>query len=129
MRAISKWFLRELKLLDPDLKVRYNPDLNYFEVTKVVNAYLPKKGGGYAHIQRELIRAVYDHLNDEALTNIRYRQYLGRKHNAKGDPNAYMKLIMEENKAAKAKESRRAREMIAEGARRMYMVGRQKYYT
>ena len=129
MRAIPRWFRRELKLLDPELKVKYNDTLNYFEVYKIVNHYISDKEGRRIQIKRESIRAVFDYLNDSALTSLRYRQYLARLHNAKGDPNAYTKLLRRENKEARKKEHLRGQEMINAGYRKMYMVGRQKYYA
>ena len=82
MRAIRKGFLRDLEMIDPTLKVRYNHTLNYFEIYKVVYTHIAKKSGGYTQLRRETIRAVFDHLNDSALTDLRERQYLARLHNA-----------------------------------------------
>ena len=129
MKAISRSFLRELKLIDPALEVRYNPTVNYFEITKMIDVRIPKGNGKYRRLRQEAIQAVFDHLNDSALTDLRRRQYLARLHNAKGDPDAYLKLVQRQNKEAKLKEHRRGQELVQAGIRKMYMVGRQKYYT
>lgn len=129
MRAISKGFLRDLEIVDPSLLVRLNQTLNYFEIYKIVDQHIEKKNGGYTRLRRETIRAVFDNLNDSAISDLRKRQYLANQHNAKGDPHAYTKLLRRENKEARAKEHQRGSEMIAAGRRKMYMVGRQKYYT
>ncbi len=129
MRAISRGFVKDLNMVDPSLMVRFNESLNYFEIYKIVDRYIEKKNGGYHQLRRETIRAVFDNLNDSAISDLRKRQYLANLHNAKGDPHAYTRLLRRENKQARAKAHQRGSEMIAAGLRKMYMVGRQKYFT
>ena len=123
-----KWFLRELKIIDPKYFVAYNRRYDYFEIRWKVHFYKEVKGKYVEHRSQPTL-ATFRHLNDAALTNLRERKKLGEQFERKHDSNKYLQWIQELNREAKAKKQELALETITEGFMRIYNVGRRKMFT
>lgn len=120
MRIVPEHFKKNLKLIDPDYVAIYNPEYDVFEIKsrqKIMKGDVPK--------WLVFNLAIFKELNDEALTNLRYRKWLGRKYAKKGE---YLKWIKEMNAEAKAKRRQIALEQQAEGYIKIHNFGKKKYF-
>jgi hypothetical protein len=113
---IPSWWKKELKIIDPALSVVWNEHLRYFEVWKTLE-YKPLNSRRM--VKEPVLRACFDRLNDAGLTNLRHRQWIGR-HIMRGSAENYIKWIKDEEKAEKAKEIDRSRDMMAHGFMEMF---------
>jgi len=120
LRIVPKWFEKDLKIIDPDYVVVYNPEYDVFEIKSRIAI---RKGNVPKWLVFNL--AVFKQLNQAALENLRYRKHLGKKYAKKGE---YLKWIKEMNAEAKAKRKQVALEMQAEGYIRIHNFGRKKYF-
>jgi hypothetical protein len=142
---VPKWFLRELKIIDPTYFVTWNDEYQYFEIRKKMNmekiVEVPGKeilSGEELHGLRrpQLLKitmrnptvAVFKILNDQALIDMRKRKYIGLKFQRNNDPLAYLKWIMAQNKEAKAKKEEIAHEMITDGIMKMHKLETSKTF-
>lgn len=120
LRPIPEWWKKDLKRLDPNYTTVYNPEYDVFEIK---SREAIRKGNVPKWLVFNL--AIFKELNEEALTNLRYRKWLGRKYTTTAER---IKWIKEMNEEAKAKRREIALEMIAEGFIRIHNFGRKKYF-
>lgn len=108
MRSVPRWFLRELRIIDPSLRVDYVSESNMFILSKELDYVIdgkPKK--------ERFIRASFRYLNDKALDNLRYRKRLGER--LMDRPGAYIRWLHEEEVENKKKLRDEAIDMMTEG--------------
>jgi len=120
LRTVPNWFKKDLKIIDPNYRAIYNPEYDLFEIKNRIEI---RK----ANVPKWLVfnLAVFKELNEEALTNLRYRKYLGRKYSKKGE---YLKWIQSMNSEAKLKRRQLALERMAEGFIKIQNFGKKKYF-
>ena len=91
MRPIPRWFARELKCIDPELIIEWDKESNAFLFWKDLDIIIGKE-----HFKERVLRAVYEDLNDTALSELRYRAWIKRNICNQGDSMAYYKWIKRE---------------------------------
>ena len=74
--------------------------------------------GGFVKKKEDVCRAVFKHLNDSSLMEMRRRKKLGERFFGK-DPKAYLKYLKEIERIEKEKAKDESVEMIAEGYRKI----------
>jgi len=122
MKAISDWFKRELTLLDPSLHIEYDQTVDRFFILKDLDYVLGKE----KH-RETFIRASFKYLNDSALTNLRYRQYLGRRYMDR--PGAYLRWLKEEEKETMAKVKEEGIDQIVAGLMKAYKLATSQTFS
>jgi len=71
MKSVRRGFKRDLEIIDPTYYATWNPNSQFWEIRKVT----PLRRG----FERHSVLAIFERLNDKALTELRYRKWLGRK--------------------------------------------------
>lgn len=118
------WFLRELKTVDPTYYVRTKEDTQVYEIVKDADILVESPMRGAFRITGPKVVDVFRYLNDEALTHLRHRKYLGRRMNILESPQKEFSFLMAQEKAAKQKEMNIAYDMMTEGFQEGYKIER-----
>jgi len=113
MSMIPQWFEKDLKIVDPTYYAIWNKYCNAFEIKKKLNLI---DKDGYFHVLNPTV-AVFKHLNDSALTEMRRRKWIANKFD---DPKKHLKYLETQQKEAKEKKKELARQMITDG---FYKIG------
>ena len=111
---VPRWFLRELRFIDPTSRVEYDGKPLY-RIVKDVDMIIPVPFRGTIHVKGPRTVDVFPYLNDSALTHLRYRKWLGRRMNIIENPKKELAYLEAQEKAAMAKEREIGYEMMAEG--------------
>jgi hypothetical protein len=122
MRSIPAWFIRDLKLIEPEIRIEYSEKLNHFIFWKMLPFKLTGK-------EEPIIIGTYKELNDKTLEEIRHRQWIRRNKVPPGDVKALLRFYKQEERRTKEKLKEAAIEQIAEGLTRIYRQGRRKIFT
>ena len=122
MATVNKCFKRDLRVLDPNYFVRYNSEYQYYEIKKKMDVLRTDKDNGVRVKIKDPTVAVFHHLNDSAIQNMKERKFLGRKYEGE----KYIQWIARRNKESRAKKKQIAREMVAEGFMEEYKFQRKK---
>lgn len=127
MRA-PDWFVKELKLIMPELYPLWNEEFGYWEikVRRTFERTIGTEVNARGITVQTRVRAenptvdVVQTLDQRCLAELRFRKYEGERTD-RADPNrdVFLDELVERNRAAKAKKQQIAREMIAEGVTRM----------
>lgn len=125
---IPKYFIRELKNIDPAMYVVKDCELGAYDIWKEVEVEVPTKSKPFLYKEHRMV-ASFDRLNDAALADLRYRKWLGNRFETAKDPRKYWKWMKDQEKAIKAKKIETARDMQARGWMGIYNRGRKKLYT
>lgn len=129
MRAIPKWFKRELKLLDPTYRIGYDKSIDRFHILKDgAGYYLVVDGKMERHVET-LIRATFENLDQAAMDSLKKRKRMGDKWMAKGDRFAYWKDLKRQEKARKDKMGEEAIDQISEGLMKAHELSTTKKFT
>jgi len=128
MRAIPKWFRRELKVLDPTYFIGYDKAINMFHILKVIE-YDQQVDGKSVHTKETQIRATFDELDQAAMNSLKKRKRMGDEWMARGDRFAYWKMLKAKEKARKDKEGEEAVDIISEGLMKGYDLKTKKKFT
>ena len=128
MRAIPRWFKRELKLLDPTYRIAYNQAIDKFLILKDVGYYF-YVDGTHRHQKETLIRAGFKNLDRVAMTSLKRRKWLGRKWMARGDDMAYQKHLDREEAEKKAKVSDKNIDQITAGIMTAHKLSTTKTFS
>uniref|UniRef100_A0A6M3IYK0 Uncharacterized protein n=1 Tax=viral metagenome TaxID=1070528 RepID=A0A6M3IYK0_9ZZZZ len=113
---VSRWFDKELKLIDPLYFAEWNEDMLYWEIKRKMTAFYTDRSGRIEVKVNNPTVGVFKHLNDEALENLRERKWLSRRY--PGD--SYITWLFNQAKEAKAKKEQMGLEMAAEGMLRIF---------
>jgi len=125
MRVAPPWFLKELKRIDPALYVRYDETSDSFEIIKDL-AYFPP--GSKRLVRESVIRAVFKHANDAALTELAKRKKYWQNE-CLCSSERQIAQIKRENAEAKRKRRDNAAELQAEGAMEAYRLATRKTFS
>ena len=128
MPEIPSWFPKKLRRLDPDLKIVWNEEYQTFEIWKTLRKVFWSNGKKQL-IEQEVCRAAYDYLNDDAMTNLEHRAWIGRHiytGNETDEESArkYERWLRAEERETKQKEREKARDMVAQGIYKSYKMQR-----
>lgn len=103
-------FKKSLKIIDPELFVVMDYETNTYDIWKDCEFEV-----GNTHWKEERMIDSFEFLNDDALTHLRYRKWLGREYNTVDDPKRYQAWIKETNKIAIEKKHNLALDMMTRG--------------
>ncbi len=120
MSLIPNFFLRELKIIDPTYYVVYDPEIRTFDIMQDIKERVRRKDGSYEWTITSLLLDFFNHPNDEALTRLRWRKRLGIRLNLIEHPKRHMAWIKRINAENKARKSKLAIDMIAEGYKKIH---------
>ncbi len=123
---IPKYFLHELKIIDSTYFVEIDYNKGLYRIVKEVDVVIPSKMNGSIRIRGPRAVDVFTHLNDAALTHLRYRKWLGRQMNIVENPKKELAYLEAQDKAAMAKEKEIGYEMMAEGFFEGYKLSQRK---
>ena len=140
---IPKWFVQELKLIDPHLFVVFNQEDRYYEVktnmefNRVVDIpglVTKSKADGNILNPDQLLKismknptiAVFRELDSRALEELRFRRWKFLQKFRK--PSDDIKEIIERNREAKKKKAELSAEMMAEGFMKMDKMEKSKMF-
>jgi hypothetical protein len=124
MVSPQSWFLRELRIIDHRYRVIPVEKTQSYRIVMDAEVIVESPMRGAFRITGPKTVDVFQHLNDAALTTLRYRKYLGRKMKIIENPRAEWNFLLAQEKAAKAKEMNIAHEMMAEGMMEGYKIDR-----
>jgi hypothetical protein len=124
MVSPQSWFLRELRIIDHRYRVIPVEETQSYRIVMDAEVIVESPMRGAFRITGPKTVDVFQHLNDAALTTLRYRKYLGRKMKIIENPRAEWNFLLAQEKAAKAKEMNIAHEMMAEGMMEGYKIDR-----
>lgn len=113
-----KWFLRELKLIDPRYFPFFNEEYDYWEIRHHVVYSVTDDAGRIERREMDPTLAVFKHLNDAALDDLRRRKRIGEKFariDQKLANKAYLKWINDMSKESAKKGRELGIEMQAKG--------------
>jgi len=120
---IPRSFLHELKIIDPELFVVQDYETGTYDIWKDCEFDVGNK-----HWKEERMIDSFERLNDDALTKLRYRKWLGRKYNVVEDPKRYHAWIKETNKVAIEKKHNLALDMMTRGFMKIHEHGTKKTF-
>lgn len=114
MRAIDKWFIRELQnTIDKRYYVQYDAEMDRFDVLGKING-------------EDILLAVFDRLNAKALTELRYRKWLGRRFVTRKERERHLD---EPDIEAKAKSHGDNLDLIVHGYIEAYNLSKKKSFS
>jgi hypothetical protein len=112
---VPGWFKRELRCIDPTYYVRVNTVAQSYDVMKDAEIYLKFKDGTVYQRKEPRVVGSYPYANSEALTNLRYRKWLGRQMKIVEHPERERKMLQEAEDEHKRKEQDAGTELVAQG--------------
>jgi hypothetical protein len=118
------WFVRELKTVDHRYRVEVRESSQVYAIVMDADVVVESPIRGAFRITGPKTVDVFQHLNDDALTALRRRKYIGRQMKILERPNAEWEYLIAQERAAKAKEMNLAHEMMAEGMMEGYKIDR-----
>jgi hypothetical protein len=124
MEPVPNWFKRELRTVDPNYYVVINEESQVYRIMMNSDVVVQSPFRGAYRIIGPKTVDVFRYLNDEALTKLRYRKWLGRQMKIIENPNAEWNFLQAQEKAAKAKEMDLVYDMMAEGGMEAYKIDR-----
>jgi len=129
---IPKWFTSELASIDPKYFIEYNDAYNYYEIKHHVEYCVVDDWGRVEKRSVNPTVAVFQHLNDAALTDIRRRKKIGEmfaRLSDKDSAKAYRKWIVNQNAEAKRKAQELADEMMTKGFMKIHKLQTSKTFS
>lgn len=107
---IPVWFTKALNIIDPELFVAIDYEARTYDIWKECEFEF-----GHERWKEERMIDSFERLDDNALTKLRYRKWLGRKFNIEEDPTRYHAWIKEQARIAQEKKHNLAMDMISRG--------------
>jgi hypothetical protein len=117
-----KWFVKSLALIDGDYFTEYDELSRGWYILRRME--MKKKG---VHIKNPRV-GWYKRLNEDTLTDIRKRKWLGRKYDTVNHPEKYLNMIIQNNKEATLRRKREALYRIADGLMFGHRAGSQSKF-
>ena len=129
MRAIPQWFRRELRFIDPRMEIEYDPHYNFFNIyiTVGIEAYSKAEGRRVRRNER-ILKGCFRDLNETAMRELHERHWIAQRYMAKGDRNAYTKMIASNNNEYREKQKQLAVDMMTEGSKKIGQAATMKMY-
>jgi len=124
MEPVPNWFKRELRTVDHRYRVEVDEPGQIYRIVMDADVIMESPFQGAFRITGPKVVDVFQHLNDDALTHLRYRKWLGRQMKIVENPRAEWSYLLAQEKAAKAKEMNIAHDMMAEGMMEGYKIDR-----
>jgi hypothetical protein len=124
MVSPKSWFLRELRIIDHRYRVIPVEETQSYRIVMDADVVVESPMRGAFRITGPKTVDVFQHLNDDALTALRRRKYIGRQMKILERPNAEWEYLIAQERAAKAKEMNIAHDMMAEGMMEGYRIER-----
>ncbi len=103
-------FLKALKIIDPEFFVVQDHETGTYDIWKDCTFEFSKE-----RWKEERMIESFERLDDDALTKLRYRKWLGRKFNVENDPKRYHAWMKEQARVAMEKKHNLAMDMISRG--------------
>lgn len=114
MRIPDRWFIRELQnTIDKRYYVQYDPEMDRFDVLGKING-------------EDILLACFDELNAKALTELRYRKWLGRRFVNRKERERHLD---EPDVEAKARGHEDNLDLIVHGYMQMYEHSKKKHFS
>jgi hypothetical protein len=107
---ILRCFEKALRIIDPEFFIVMDCETNTYDIWKDCEFEM-----GKTRWREERMIDSFDKLNDEALTKLRHRKWLGRKFNVEEDPKRYHAWLKETTRIAMEKKHDLAMDMITRG--------------
>jgi hypothetical protein len=124
MESTPKWFLRELRIIDPTYYVKVNEAARTYDVMKDAEIYLKFRDGTVYKRKEPRVVGSYPLANERALTSLRYRKWLGRQMRIIEKPGAEREAMRKEEEARMAKHKEEGFDMMTYGFKEAYAVDR-----
>ncbi len=124
MEPIPKWFLRELKIIDPTYYVKINDEAQTYDVMKDADIYLKFRDGTVYKKKAPRVVGSYQHAVESVLTSLRYRKWLGRQMKIVEKPNAEREAMQKKDAESMEKHKEEGFDMMTYGFKEAYEVDR-----
>jgi len=120
-----RWFVQDLRLIDPTYFPAWNDDYHYWEIKKKLEVYRKDKDNGKAVFLKDPTVAVFETLDMRAVHRLRSRKLVGLKY---AGTKKYLKDIERQNREAQAKGRELARDRIAREFMDAYKISKRKMF-